>query len=146
MALLLPDGRVLVGGGGICGSCYNVGYLEKNIEIFSPPYLFNGDGSGTLAARPIITSIPSVISYQQSFTISTENPRSIKQVVLMRPASVTHSVDFEQRRIPLSISLARKTLQATAPIDAAIAPPGYYMMFIINDKGVPSVAKMVKLG
>jgi hypothetical protein len=146
MALLLPDGRVMVGGGGICGSCYNVGYLEKNIEIFSPPYLFKSDGSGTLAARPTITSGPSVISYRLSFNISTENPRNIKQVVLMRPASVTHSVDFEQRRIPLAVSVSRKSVQATAPIDAAIAPPGYYMMFIIDDKGVPSVAKMVKLG
>ena len=64
----------------------------------------------------------------------------------MRPASVTHSVDFEQRRVPLRISNARRGLQATAPVDAALAPPGYYMMFLIDDKGVPSVAKMVKLG
>jgi hypothetical protein len=146
MALLLPDGRVLAGGGGICGTCYNVGYLEKNIEIFSPPYLFKSDGSGALAVRPTITASPTVISYQQSFGISTENPRLIKQVVLMRPASVTHSVDFEQRRVPLVFVASKKNLQVTAPIDAAIAPPGYYMMFIIDDKGVPSVAKMVKLG
>jgi hypothetical protein len=147
MALLLPDGRVLVGGGGICGTCYNVGYLEKNIEIFSPPYLFKTDGSGALAVRPTITSSPTVISYRQSFGISTENPKAIKQIVLVRPASVTHSVNFEQRRVPLTFSFSRKNqLQATAPVDAAIAPPGYYMMFIIDDKGVPSVAKMVKLG
>jgi hypothetical protein len=146
MALLLPDGRVLVGGGGICGTCQTVGYLEKNIEIFSPPYLFNTDGSGTLAVRPTITASPTVTSYRQSFNITTENPRNIRQVVLMRPASVTHSVNFEQRRIPLVFAASKKNLQVTAPVDAALAPPGYYMLFIIDDKGVPSVAKMVKLG
>jgi hypothetical protein len=145
-ALLLPDGRVLVGGGGICGACHNVGYLEKNIEIFSPPYLFKSDGSGDLATRPTIVSSPATISYRQSFDIQTEVPRNVKQVVLMRPASVTHSVDFEQRRIPLRISSSRRGLQATAPNGAALAPPGYYLMFLIDDKGVPSVGKMVKLG
>ncbi|MCY7348126.1 MAG: DUF1929 domain-containing protein [Pyrinomonadaceae bacterium] len=120
-------------------------FLE-NIEIFSPPYLFKSDGSGALAVRPTITATPSAIGYRQSFTITTENPRNIRQVVLMRPASVTHSVNFEQRRIPLAISPSKKTLQVTAPADAALVPPGYYMMFIIDDKGVPSVAKMVKLG
>jgi len=146
IALLLPDGRVLVGGGGICGACYNVGYLEKNIEIFSPPYLFKSDGSGALAARPAITAAPAAIAYRQNFNISTEIPRNIKQVVLIRPSSVTHSVNFEQRRISLGFSIVRKNLQITAPIDAAIAPPGYYMMFIIDDKGAPSVARMIKLG
>jgi WD40 repeat protein len=146
MSLLLPDGRVLVGGGGICGTCYNVGYLEKNIEIFSPPYLFASDGSGSLAPRPSITSTSSTISYGRSFSISTANPRNIKQIVLIRPSSVTHSVNFEQRRIPLVFSATKKNLQATAPAAASLAPPGYYMMFIIDNNGVPSVAKMVKLG
>jgi len=145
MALLLPDARIMVGGGGICGTCYNVGYLEKNIEIFSPPYLFKQDGSGELAARPSIIASPSEISYRQNFDISTEFPKSIKQVVLIRPSSVTHSVNFEQRRIPLSFSAKRNGFQATAPSDANVAPPGYYMMFIIDSNGVPSVAKMVKL-
>ncbi|HEX8248089.1 MAG TPA: galactose oxidase-like domain-containing protein [Pyrinomonadaceae bacterium] len=145
MALLLPDARVMVGGGGICGDCYDVGYLEKNIEIFSPPYLFKQDGSGQLAPRPSINAAPSEISYRQNFDISTENPKNIRQVVLIRPSSVTHSVNFEQRRIPLSFAVKRNGFQATAPSDANIAPPGYYMMFIIDGSGVPSVAKMVKL-
>ncbi|MDQ3131184.1 MAG: DUF1929 domain-containing protein [Acidobacteriota bacterium] len=145
MAMLLPDGRVLVGGGGICGDCFNVGYLEKNIEIFSPPYLFNRDGSGELASRPLINSNLSSVSYGQSFKISTDNPKNIKEIVLIRPASVTHSVNFEQRRIPLSFSANRKFVQASGPKDANIAPPGYYMLFLIDNNGVPSVAKMVKL-
>ena len=57
-ATLLPDGRVLTGGGGVCASCVSVGYLEKNIEYFEPPYLFKKDGSGQKASRPVITSAP----------------------------------------------------------------------------------------
>lgn len=147
MALLLPDGRVLVGGGGICGACQTAGYLEKNIEIFSPPYLFNTDGSGTLAPRPSINSAPSTIGYRQSFNIGTNAPRSIREIVLMRPAAVTHSVNFEQRRIPLRFTNSKRNgLQATAPTDGSVAPPGYYMLFVIDESGVPSVATMVKLG
>lgn len=146
MSLLLPDGRVMVGGGGICGSCYNVGYLEKNMEIFSPPYLFKQDGSGALAPRPVISSVPTYASYRTSFNVGTDNPRNVRQVVLIRPSSVTHSVNFEQRRIPLTFSANKRNLQVTAPIDAAIAPPGYYMMFVIDNYGVPSVAKMIKIG
>ncbi len=55
-ALLLPDARVLSVGGGICGGCLEGGYHQKNAEIFSPPYLFNKDGSGQLASRPTISS------------------------------------------------------------------------------------------
>ena len=62
-ALLLPDGRVLSSGGGICGACDSQGYLAKNAQVFSPPYLFKKDGSGELAARPTITSAPGAVSY-----------------------------------------------------------------------------------
>jgi hypothetical protein len=145
-ALLLPDARVLVGGGGICGDCQIAGYLEKNIEIFSPPYLFKPDGSGNPAVRPVINSSTWLLYYGQNFNVSTNFPKNIREVVLIRPASVTHSLDFEQRRIPLKFSVLKKNLQVTPPNDANIAPPGNYMMFIIDNNGVPSMAKMVKLG
>ena len=147
MALLLPDGRVLTGGGGICGDCFRSNYLEKNIEIFTPPYLYKNDGSGQLAARPGIRSAPATLGYRQTFSITVDGARNVSEVVLMRPASVTHSVNFDQRRIPLRLSNNNKRgMQVTAPNDASIAPPGYYMMFVINEAGVPSVAKMIKLG
>jgi hypothetical protein len=142
-AMLMPDGRVLSGGGGICGACWNVGYLEKNFEIFSPPYLFQRDG--TPAPRPLIYDAPTSMSYANTYMISTDNPKNVKQIVLMRPASVTHSVNFDQRRIPLSFSNTRRGLQITAPSGSSIAPPGYYMMFVIDSKGVPSEAQMVKI-
>ena len=145
MALLMPDGRVLVGGGGICADCYDQDYLEKNIEIFSPPYLFNPDGSGNLAARPEITASPDSIAYGQPFFISVSTPKRVKKAVLIRPASVTHSVNFDQRRIPIPIIIGKRGMRVNAPASSSIAPPGYYMLFVLNDKGVPSVAKMVKL-
>ncbi|HEX8737307.1 MAG TPA: galactose oxidase-like domain-containing protein [Pyrinomonadaceae bacterium] len=145
-AALLPDGRVLVGGGGICGACYNQNYLEKNFEIFSPPYLFKTDGSGGLATRPTILSAPSTTTYRDQFNITTEVSKNVRQVVLIRPSSVTHSVNFEQRRIPLSFSANKNGIRVTAPNSANSAPPGYYMLFIIDAQGVPSVAKMIKLG
>ncbi|HKC22968.1 MAG TPA: Ig-like domain-containing protein [Gaiellaceae bacterium] len=142
-ALLLPDGRVLSAGGGICGTCDAVGYLAKNAEIFSPPYLFQADG--TLAPRPTIDSAPSTTSYGASMTIATGNPASIRKVALVRLGAVTHSDNMEQRYIPLSYTAGATTLTATAPASANIAPPGYYMLFIIDANGVPSVASMVSV-
>ena len=145
IAHLLPDGRVLVGGGGICADCYQEGYLEKNIEVYSPPYLFGPNG--TAAVRPTIISAPATIAYDQNFNITVDNSKKVNQAVLMRPASVTHSVNFEQRRIPLTNLRGNgQRVSLRAPSSGSIAPPGYYMLFVLNDKGAPSVAKMVKLG
>lgn len=144
-AMLLPDGRVFTGGGGICGTCYDVGYLEKNFEIFSPPYLFKKDGSGNLAPRPAILEAPLAAAYNQTFPILTATPGGIASVVLMRAPSVTHSTDFEQRRIPLKYAVSNGVLQATAPANANLAPPGYYMLFLVDTNGVPSAAQMVQI-
>ncbi len=143
-ALLLPDGRVLSSGGGICGACDSQGYLAKNAEVFTPPYLFKKDGSGQLAPRPAISSAPGVVNYGAQLRIATPDAASISRVALVRLGAVTHSVDMEQRFIPLSIN-ARDSgrLRATGPANANIAPPGPYMLFVINASGVPSVARMV---
>ncbi len=140
-ALLLPDGRVLSSGGGICGTCDQVGYLGKNAQIFSPPYLFQADG--TLAPRPTIDSAPATTSYGAAMEIATANPVSIQKVALVRLGAVTHSNNMEQRYIPLSFTAGAASLTASAPANANIAPPGFYMLFIIDAKGVPSVARMV---
>ena len=142
-ALLLPDGRVLSSGGGICGTCDSVGYLAKNAQIFSPPYLFAPDG--TPAPRPTIDAAPSTTFYGGAMTISTANPASISKVALIRLGSVTHSNNMEQRYIPLAFSAGPSSLSATAPANANIAPPGFYMLFIVDGNGVPSVASMVTL-
>ena len=144
-ALLLPDGRVLSSGGGICGACDSQGYLAKNAQVFSPPYLYKKDGSGDLAARPTITSAPGSVSYNAAFTINTPAPSSIGKVAMVRLGAVTHSVNMEQRYVPLSFTAGGGNLTATAPLNANIAPPGYYMLFVIGTDGVPSVANMVRV-
>jgi galactose oxidase-like protein/Big-like domain-containing protein len=142
-ALLLPDGRVLSAGGGICGTCDQVGYLAKNAEIFSPPYLFQADG--TLAPRPTIDAAPASRTYGASMEITTGSPASIRKVALVRLGSVTHSDNMEQRYIPLAFTTGATSLTATIPANVNVAPPGVYMLFIIDANGVPSVARMVRL-
>ena len=143
-ALLLPDGRVLSSGGGVCGDCDVAGYLAKNAEVFTPPYLFKKDGSGQLAPRPTISSAPGVVNYGAQLRISTQNAASIGKVALVRLGAVTHSVNMEQRFIPLSINgRDGGKLRATGPANGNIAPPGPYMLFVIDGNGVPSVARMV---
>ena len=142
-ALLLPDGRVLSSGGGICGICDQVGYLAKNAEIFSPPYLFQSDG--TLAPRPAIDAAPATTTYGATMAIATGDPATIRKVALVRLGAVTHSDNMEQRYVPLSFTAGATSITATAPANANIAPPGLYMLFIVNANGVPSVARMVSL-
>ena len=144
-ALLLPDGRVLSAGGGVCGTCGTIGYLERNAQVFSPPYLFKEDGSGDLAPRPVISSAPESVPYDAPMSIQTPSAARVGKVALMRLGSVTHSVNMEQRYIPLEYSAADGQINATSPLNANIAPPGYYMLFLIGPTGVPSMAEMVKL-
>ena len=103
-ALLLPDGRVLSSGGGICGDCDASGYLAKNAEVFSPPYLFKNDGSG-LAGSPAPDHLGAgTVSYNAPFSITTPSAGSISKVALVRLGAVTHSVNMEQRYVPLGFT------------------------------------------
>lgn len=144
-ATLLPDGRVLTGGGGVCGICMTVGYLEKNVEYFTPPYLYAKDGSGTLAPRPVISSAPTTIGIGTRFTITSDRAASIKKVGLVGLSSVTHDVDQGQRYVPLAFTVSGTTLTVTGPPSGGAAPPGYYMLFITDSSGVPSVATMIQV-
>jgi fibronectin type 3 domain-containing protein len=143
-ALLLPDGRVLSAGGGVCGGCDTAGYLNKNGQVFSPPYLFNPDGSP--ATRPTIAAAPAEVDYGAGFQIDTPDAAAIRKVALIRIGAVTHSVNMEQRYVPLTFTAGSNTVTATAPGNPNIAPPGVYMLFILNANGVPSVSKMVSVG
>ncbi len=145
ISMLLPDGRVLVAGGGICGECQTENYLAKNAEIYSPPYLFRTDGSGLLAPRPAIQTAPATLNLGQSFAIATTQAAAINKVALIRLSSVTHSANQEERYIPLTFTRGSGTLQVTAPSNANSAPPGHYMLFIVDSAGVPSVARIVSL-
>jgi hypothetical protein len=144
-AVLLPDGRVMTGGGGICGTCMTVGYLEKNIEYFTPPYLYKKDGSGQLATRPVITTAPTSVGINATFTISSAQAASIRKVALVGLGDATHGVDQGQRYVPLTFSASGTTLTVTGPPNGGVAPPGYYMLFIVDAAGVPSIARMVQV-
>ncbi len=144
-AALLPDGRVMTGGGGICALCTTRGYLEKNVEYFSPPYLFEKDGSGNAASRPKIEDAPSAIDYAKPFEIHSDASGAIEKVGLVRLGAPTHGDDQGQRYVPLEFSASGSALRATAPATVDIAPPGYYMLFIIDGEGVPSVARILRL-
>ena len=144
-ALLLPDGRVLSAGGGICGVCDTVGYLNKNAQIFSPPYLFAKDGSGELAPRPTVAAAPGTVIEDTKFTVSTPDAASISKVALVRLGAVTHSNNMDQRYVPVQFTAGSDALTVTAPANVNIAPPGYYMLFLVNSAGVPSVAPILSV-
>jgi hypothetical protein len=133
-ALLLPDGRVLVGGG---GEYHGTSPDQLNAEIYSPPYLFKG-------SRPTVTSYPSQIQYGSQFTVQTPDAASITSVGLVRLGSVTHAFNENQRYVPLTFSASVGSLNVQAPANGNIAPPGYYMLFLVNNTGVPSVGVFVQ--
>jgi hypothetical protein len=145
-ALLLPDGRVFTGGGGVCNVCTTQGYLAKNAQIFSPPYLFARDGSGALAARPVISTAPLGLMYGEAFSLTVTQAATITKAALVRLSSATHSVNYDQRYVPLTVTRAGDALSLRTPARGDIAPPGLYMLFVINADGVPSVAHMTMLG
>jgi hypothetical protein len=141
-ALLLPDGRVLSVGSGAPAAA---GLTDDfTAEIFSPPYLFNGDG--TLATRPTITAAPASVTYNQAFTVATSAPASVSKVMWISLGSVTHSYNENQRAMRLTFTAGTSGINVTAPARAALAPPGYYLLFILDNRGVPSLAKIVHIG
>jgi len=132
-AALLPDGRVAIAGSGnVAGSTD-----QTSLEIYSPPYLFKG-------ARPTITSVPSVVKYGQSFFVQTPDGANLKAVNLLRPAADTHNFDQDQKFVPVSFTVVAGGIQVQAPSNTNLLPPGHYMLFLISNAGVPSVAKFVR--
>src|SRR5207249_3304544 len=139
VSLLLPDGTVWVAGGNPQRGTY-----ELHMEIYSPAYLLNPDGSP--ATRPTITgTFSSVIGYGSAFQVQTPDAANISNVVLMRNGAVTHAFDMDQRYVGLSFTAGTGVLNVTGPPNGNVAPPGYYMLFILNSSGVPSVAQFVQL-
>lgn len=134
-AVLLPDGRVLSTG-------MDSGKWKQTGEAYSPPYLFKGP-------RPTIGSAPASVAYGSTFVVATPDAAGIRKVALLRAGSVTHSVNFEQRYVALTFtagSAGDGQLSISAPAGGTIAPPGWYMLFLVNDGGVPSVAAWVHVG
>jgi Domain of unknown function (DUF1929)/PKD domain len=137
-SLLLQDATVLLIGGNP-----QRGNYERRLEIYSPAYLFNADG--TPALRPTITGGPDTVPYGTAFQVQTPDAADISSVVLVRPGAPTHAFDMEQRLVGLSYTAGSGVLNVTSPPNGNIAPPGYYMLFILDSAGVPSVARFMRL-
>ena len=139
VALLMPDATVWVAGGNPARGNY-----EQRMEIYQPSYLFNADGSA--ATRPTIASAPTNLSYGGTFNLQSPDAASITSAVLVRAGAVTHAFDMDQRLVGMAFSLAdANNLTVTAPPNGNIAPPGFYLLFLVNSAGVPSIAKFVQL-
>lgn len=134
-AVLMPDGTVLSAGGGRVAPA--IDYLSA--QIYYPPYIFQG-------ARPSITNAPTTTTYGANMTIQTPDASSIAQVSFISLGSVTHTFNTSQRFIPLNFSVGTGSLTIQSPSDSHTAPPGYYMLFILNSSGIPSVAKTIQIG
>lgn len=139
VALLLPDGRVISGGGGLCGTCTT---NHNNLQVWSPPYLFNPDGS--MARRPVINAAPTLASAGSSIPVTTDS--AVSSFALLRLSSVTHSTNNEQRRVPVTFStVGANSYSLALPADRGVLVPGYYMLFALNASGVPSVARILRV-
>ncbi len=140
VAVLLPDARVFHGGGGLCGTCAT---NHPDGQIFTPPYLLNGDG--TARPRPSITTAPSSAALGATIQVTTSGPTP--SFSLVRTSTVTHTVNTDQRRIPLTpTAVSGNTASLRIPSDPGIVVPGHYLLFALDANGVPSVAKQVKIG
>jgi hypothetical protein len=135
IAVLLPDGRVLTGGGNYVTSA----------EVFTPPYLFASDGSP--ANRPSYSLAATLVSYGQSVTLQTADAPTIEKVVLIRLSAATHASNQSQQLNTIAFTPAPdgQSLVVTMPASGKLAPPGPYMLFILNGQGVPSVARILTL-
>jgi hypothetical protein len=136
VSLLLPDGTVLHGASGNALAGTSQVPDENNHEIFSPPYLFKG-------ARPTITTAPASVGYGQAFPVATPNAAQITDVRWIRLGSVTHAFDMSQRANTLAFTPTATGVTVTAPANANLAPPGHYLLFVLNRNGVPSAGKIV---
>lgn len=133
-SLLLPDGRVLHAGSGEGADMPE----ERSAELYSPPYLAKGP-------RPTIAAAPEQVGWGTSFNVQTPEAAEIAKVSLIRLGSVTHAFDMNQRLLRLPFTRQSGGLTITAPANGSHAPPGHYMLFLVNGNGVPSVAKIVKV-
>ena len=128
-ALLLPDGRVWVAGTD----------GETRMELYSPDYLLRGPG-------PILFAAPQSVTYNQNFEIPMADPGDVASVCFIKLSAVTHAYNMGQRLVALDFAVEGvDRIVVTAPADPNVAPPGHYMLFIMNNAGVPAVAPIVQL-
>ena len=138
LALLLPDGRVLIAGGRSRGET-GPEDEKPTFRYLLPPYLALGQ------SRPVITAAPATIGYGSGFTLGVSGG-PVSEVVLMGLGSMTHAFDMNQRYIQLAAApQGNAAVQVTGPANVQTAPPGHYMLFVLNQNRIPSVARFVRV-
>jgi fibronectin type 3 domain-containing protein len=148
VTLLLPDATVASLG----SNPGSRGRYEPAIEIYTPPYLFDANDQPITTARPAITAVtPDPLGYGTPFAVSYTSTAPISSAVLVRPGSATHASDMDQRLVglcgpsPQPPCTGSGTLLLTSPPNGNVAPPGWYMLFLVDAAGVPSVARFIEL-
>ncbi|MDR4306333.1 DUF1929 domain-containing protein [Chelatococcus sambhunathii] len=140
VAVLLTDGRVLAGGGGLCGDDCDANHPD--VEILTPPYLLNADGS--YAARPTIVKAPKKATWGETIEVRAEGYAST--FALIRLNAATHSLNNDQRRMSVKVlSADGPSFRLKMPKDRGMLLPGDWMLFAMTDKGTPSVAKIIRV-
>jgi len=142
-AVLLPDASVLVSGGGALLP-NEPAANQLSTEIYYPPYFFAAGGQR--ASRPIIATAPDWVDIGTVIPVSVANAASVSRVTLVKTSATTHSFNMDQRFLDLTFQASGLNLSVQAPTRATDATPGYYMLFVFNEAGVPSVAKIVRMG
>lgn len=141
VSMLMPDATVLTAGGGAPGPI-----IQMNAEIYYPPYLYKADGSGLPADRPVIASAPQAGDWGATVPVVMGDATAASRVTLVRFGAATHNFNNDMRFIELGFTQADATLNVQLPSSKTVAPPGYYMVFVFNAEGVPSISKVLRLG
>jgi hypothetical protein len=138
--VLMPNGQVMtLGGDSLFADALDskTAKFEKRLEIYTPPYLFHGP-------QPVITTAPDEATAGTTMVVRSPDAASITRARLLRPGAATHATDLDQRSVALDIvKNAGGELRLGIPAEATLVPPGYYMLFLVNDAGTPSVAHWV---
>jgi len=139
VALLMPDGRVWTSGSNHDG-LQGRANLEPRIEILNPPYM-------KAPLRPVITSAAPRMTYGATFSLEAEPARSASRVAILRAASVTHAFSSDQRYVGLTFAFGTgDQINVQGPPNSNIAPPGFYLLFVVDGNGIPSVGRFVQVG
>ena len=138
VALLLKDGRVFSSGGGLCHCAAD----HLNTQLYTPSYLY--DDNGNLATRPVINNVPDTIKHGQTLTLNSNH--TINKFTLIKMSSTTHAINTDLRFLSVPFNTdGNGEYQLTFHANKNILTPGYWMLFALNTKGVPSVAKIIQV-
>ncbi|MEV7288081.1 kelch motif-containing protein [Streptomyces sp. NPDC093252] len=140
-SILLPDGRVMFfGSDSLYADKANTkpGEFEQRIEIYTPPYLYQG-------AQPTLSGGPDSIERGESATFTSQHASSLKNARLIRPSASTHVTDVDQRSIALDMEVSGDEVTVTVPESRNLVQAGWYMLFVTDDQGTPSQAQWVRI-